>query len=186
MVDRKSFQQHLRHLLLLRQHSVRKDSWNFRIERDLGDHIGQGFSSQHYWHLGLDNSLLWGSPCTVGCLAASLASLHQMSVATSNFTQVVTVKDVSRVSLAVQWLGIHLAMQGTWVRSLIWEDPTCFGITKPVCCNYWAWWAPEPVYHKERESVRKILHDAVKIPCASTKTRCSQTNIYFLKFLSVS
>ena len=31
-----------------------------------------------------------------------------------------------------QWIGIHLPMQGTRVRSLIWEDPTCRGATKPV------------------------------------------------------
>ena len=39
-------------------------------------------------------------------------------------------------SLAVQWLGIHLPRQGTWVPSLIWEDPTCRGPTNPVCHSY--------------------------------------------------
>ena len=34
--------------------------------------------------------------CIVGCLAPALASTHQMSVATPNLTQVVTIKDVSR------------------------------------------------------------------------------------------
>ena len=29
-------------------------------------------------------------------------------------------------------------MQGTRVRSLVWEDPTCRGATKPVRHNYWA------------------------------------------------
>ena len=29
-------------------------------------------------------------------------------------------------------------MQGTWVRSLVWEDPTCLGATKPMHHNYWA------------------------------------------------
>ena len=29
-------------------------------------------------------------------------------------------------------------MQGTWVQSLIREDPTCYGATKPVHHNYWA------------------------------------------------
>ena len=29
-------------------------------------------------------------------------------------------------------------MQGTQVRAVIWEDPTCRGATKPVCHNYWA------------------------------------------------
>ena len=39
-------------------------------------------------------------------------------------------------SLVVQWLRIRLTMQGTRVRSLVWEDPTCRGATKPVCYNY--------------------------------------------------
>ena len=29
-------------------------------------------------------------------------------------------------------------MQGTWVRALVREDPTCLGATKPVRHNYWA------------------------------------------------
>ena len=40
--------------------------------------------------------------------------------------------------LVVQWLRICLAKQGTPVRSLVWEDPTCCGGTKPVRHNYWA------------------------------------------------
>ena len=39
-------------------------------------------------------------------------------------------------SLVAQWLRIHLPMQGTWVRALVWEDPTCRGVIKPVCHNY--------------------------------------------------
>lgn len=30
------------------------------------------------------------------------------------------------------WLRIHVLMQGTWVGSLPWEDPTCHWATKPV------------------------------------------------------
>ena len=42
-------------------------------------------------------------------------------------------KEGSRgTSLVVQWLRIHLPMQGTRVRALIWEDPTCRGVTKPT------------------------------------------------------
>ena len=37
-----------------------------------------------------------------------------------------------------QWLGIRLPMQGTQVRALVREDPTCRGATKPVRHNYWA------------------------------------------------
>ena len=39
-------------------------------------------------------------------------------------------------SLVAQWLKIHLPMQGTQVRALVWEDATCRGATKPVCHNY--------------------------------------------------
>ena len=42
----------------------------------------------------------------------------------------------SRTSLAAQWLRIRLPMQGTRVRALVWEDPTCRGATKPVHHNY--------------------------------------------------
>ena len=42
----------------------------------------------------------------------------------------------SGTSLVVQWLGIRLPMQGTQVRALVWEDPTCHGATKPVRHNY--------------------------------------------------
>ena len=41
-------------------------------------------------------------------------------------------------SLVMQWLRICLAMQGTRVWALVWEDPTCRGATKPVSHNYWA------------------------------------------------
>ena len=56
-------------------------------------------------------------------------------------------------SLVVQWLRIHLPMQGTQVRALVQEDHTCHRATKPVHHNYWACalepkshncWAPAP------------------------------------------
>ena len=40
------------------------------------------------------------------------------------------------ISLVAQWLRIHLPMQGTWVRALVREDPTCRRVTKPVRHNY--------------------------------------------------
>ena len=39
-------------------------------------------------------------------------------------------------SLVAQWLRMPLPMQGTRVRALAWEDPTCHGATKPVHHNY--------------------------------------------------
>ena len=41
-------------------------------------------------------------------------------------------------SLVAQWLRICLPMQGTRVRALVWEDPTCCRATRPVSHNYWA------------------------------------------------
>ena len=43
---------------------------------------------------------------------------------------------ISGSSLVVQWLRIRLPVQGTRVRALVREDPTCRGATKPVCHNY--------------------------------------------------
>ena len=53
---------------------------------------------------------------------------------------------IIRASLLVQWLRIRLPMQGTRVRALVREDPTCRGATKPVRHNYWAC-ALQPARH---------------------------------------
>ena len=47
-----------------------------------------------------------------------------------------TQKITTQASLVAQWLRICLPMQGTRVRALVWEDPTCRGATKPVRHNY--------------------------------------------------
>ena len=39
-------------------------------------------------------------------------------------------------SLVAQWLRTCLPMQGTLVRALVWEDPTCRGAAGPVSHNY--------------------------------------------------
>ena len=63
------------------------------------------------------------------------------------------------VSLVVQWLRIRLAIQGTWVQSLVWEDPTCCRAAKPVRL--------EPVSTvKEATTMRS--------PCSAMKAQCSQ------------
>ena len=48
-------------------------------------------------------------------------------------------------------------MQGTWVQSLVREDSTCLGATKPIHCNHWArvptaraLQQEKPVYHDWR------------------------------------
>ena len=45
-------------------------------------------------------------------------------------------KQTHGASLVVQYLRIHLPILGTRVQSLLWEDPTCLGVTKTVCRNY--------------------------------------------------
>ena len=52
-------------------------------------------------------------------------------------------KNNSRASLVAQWLRVCLPMQGMWVRSLVWEDPTSRGVAGPVRHNY----ALEPESH---------------------------------------
>ena len=42
---------------------------------------------------------------------------------------------MNRTSLVVQWLGICLPILGSWIQSLVREDPTCHGTTKPVRHN---------------------------------------------------
>ena len=106
-------------------------------------------------------------------------------------------------SLMAQWLRICLPMQGTRVRSLVREDPTCRGATKAMRRNYRAC-ALEPVSHKYGAHVPQLLkpthlepmlcnkrsHRNEKpvhrkeeklplaatreSPCAATKTQCSQ------------
>ena len=44
-------------------------------------------------------------------------------------------KTKTRASLVAQWLRICLLMQGTRVRALVWEDPTCHGAAGPVSHN---------------------------------------------------
>ena len=42
----------------------------------------------------------------------------------------------TEASLVVQWLRIRLPRQRTQVQSLLQEDTTCHGSTKPMCHDY--------------------------------------------------
>ena len=57
-----------------------------------------------------------------------------------------TLKKSFRASLVVQWIGFCLPIQGTSVRSVVQEDSTCLGATKPVSSNY----CTEARAHKSR------------------------------------
>ena len=79
----------------------------------------------------------------------------------------------------VQWLRIHLAVQGTEVQSLVWKDLTCLGAAKPVhrttkakleslCAPTAAAHVLEPVPHSRR-SQRSTAGEAstVRSPCTA-------------------
>ena len=54
-----------------------------------------------------------------------------------NIDQKIKVQEISfpGASLVAQWLRVCLLMQGTRVRALAWEDPTCRGAAGPVSHN---------------------------------------------------
>ena len=56
--------------------------------------------------------------------------------ASKRFIIVPLLKIICKASLVAQWLRICLLMQGTRVRALVWEDPTCRGATGPMRHNY--------------------------------------------------
>ena len=68
----------------------------------------------------------------------------------------VSIRMIPGTSLVAQWLRICLPMQGTWVRALVQEDPTCRGATKPVRHNYWAC-ALKPACHNYWAHVPQLL-----------------------------
>ena len=72
-------------------------------------------------------------------------------------------------SLMVQWLRIHLPMQGTQVQSQVQEDPTGHGAAKPIHLNYSAH-SLEPVLCNRRGRCNgKPTHHAEEQP----STRCN-------------
>ena len=88
-----------------------------------------------------------------GCLHSLAMAPHHLTSASivtflfclSHFCLLLK-KTMSRASLVAQWLRIHLPMQGTQVRALVQEDPTCRGASKPMLHNYSAS-ALEPASH---------------------------------------
>ena len=63
-------------------------------------------------------------------------SLVWLVIVSGHFPNLQGIKNQCRTSLVAQWLRIRLPMQGTRVRALVWEDPTCHGATKPMRHNY--------------------------------------------------
>ena len=86
-------------------------------------------------------------------------------------------------SLVVQWLTICLAMPGTPVRPLVRELRSHIPwVIKPELRSYWALTLQSPrVTTGESAPQQKIPQDTMKTARATTETRRSQRNKYFLK-----
>ena len=81
-------------------------------------------------------------------------------------------------SLVVQWLRIRLPIQGTWVRALVWEDPTCRGATKPVHHNYWVC-ALDLESHNYRARVPQLLKPTRLEPVLCNKrSHCNEKPVH--------
>ena len=103
--------------------------------RSLREPPSFSFSSRSKGHC----SGLW-LPCLVySHLNTKLIARRQLRESSLSSSRVIGIKRWSpRTSLVAQWLRVCLPMQGTRVRALVWEDPTCRGATTPVSHNYWA------------------------------------------------
>ena len=80
-----------------------------------------GFSRQEYWNGVPSPSLM----LKANSFKFFLFSFMIKTCFLRTFTH-------SRTSLVVRWLGIRLPMHGTWVQSLVHEDPSCLGATEPL------------------------------------------------------
>ena len=107
--------------------------WNFQWGRDSGSRVTYEGQKQKQEDLlrGYCNSP--GKQCWV-LEFRKLVGLDKKRWICKNVKD----KNQWRTSLVAQWLRIRLPMQGTRVRALVREDPTCCGATKPVRHNYWA------------------------------------------------
>ena len=80
----------------------------------------------------------------------------------SRFIQTQT-KTMSSTSLVALWIRTHLPVQGARARSLLWEDSTCRGATKPR--------APQRLGPSSRARERHRLKPTRLEPVLSNKRR---------------
>ena len=73
-----------------------------------------------------------------------------------------------RTSLVVQWLRICLPTRGSWVWSLVWEDPTCCGATKSNAATTGPA-DPEPALHEGRSPMRSRAPQPGGAPRTATR-----------------
>ena len=93
-------------------------------------------SSIHQWMSGWIKCHL-----AISALIRNCAPCYNMD---ETWKQLKKARQKNGTSLVVQWLGIHLPMQGTQIWSLVQEDATFCGVIKPKHPNDWVG-ALEPV-----------------------------------------
>ena len=107
-------------------HETSAQGWCTKTQRDgMGREMGGGFRM--------------GNTCK------SMAESCQCMAKTTKYYKAVSLQ-LTKINKKKKKRRICLAMQGTLVLSLVQEDPTCHGATRPVCHNYWAS-ALEPTSH---------------------------------------
>ena len=124
--------------------------------RDLGSIPGLGRYSGEGKGYPLQYS---GMENTMDCIVHGVAKSQTWL---SDF-HIMLLKMIFQTSLVVQWLRILLPVQGLFIWSLVWEDPTCWGAAKPVCYNCWAC-VPQLLKAMclEAENCKKISHSDEK------------------------
>ena len=78
-------------------------------------------------------SIDWLMHFIIQMLSHEMKDNHHVDIYLGNLVNLK--KKKSGASLVAQWLRICLLMQGTRVRALVWEDPTCHGAAGPVSHN---------------------------------------------------
>ena len=86
-----------------------------------------------------------------------------------------------RTSLVVQWIGICLPMQGTWVPSLVQGDSTWHGAAEPMSHNYWAC-ALERLSCNYRGQVLQLLKAvSLESVLCNKRSHCNQKRVGLLQ-----
>ena len=110
------------------------------------------------WHC---STYHWKTSMYMWIHAVQTRVVSMINYTVGQYSQLGFVKSLLRTSVVAQWLRIHLPMQGTRIRALLWEDPTCCGATKPVRHNYWVR-ALEPTCHT-------YWSPSAQSPCSATR-----------------